>query len=280
MRVAQVIINRPAKQLHKPLSYLMPEKFGNVLPGTRVLIPLGNSREEGILIGYEELLEPPEFKLRNIVQVLDNEPWFTPEMMDTARRLNEYYLFSYGDALRLFTVNKTLKSYEAPKEEWLVVTPAFTVEQFSERKKKQRELEKYLLEVGGASKALLLAKGFSRMVIKQVSEAKGITIESRFKATKTSFDELFTEEVNIPLTDAQQAVYEPIQVVMNTYQHKTFLLHGVTGSGKTQLYLKATAKCISQDKTAIILVPEIILTDQIVRRFVETFGDEVVVFHS
>ena len=78
MRVAQVIINRPAKQLHKPLSYLMPEKFGNVLPGTRVLIPLGNSREEGILIGYEDLLEPPEFKLRNIVQVLDNEPWFTP----------------------------------------------------------------------------------------------------------------------------------------------------------------------------------------------------------
>ena len=52
--------------------------------------------------------------MRNIVQVLDNEPWFTPEMMDTARRLNEYYLFSYGDALRLFTVNKTLKSYEAP----------------------------------------------------------------------------------------------------------------------------------------------------------------------
>ena len=82
MRVAKVIINRPAKQLHKPLSYLMPEKFGNVLPGTRVLIPLGNSREEGILIGYEELLEPPEFKLRNIVQVLDNEPWFTPVLED------------------------------------------------------------------------------------------------------------------------------------------------------------------------------------------------------
>ena len=280
MRVAQVIINRPAKQLHKPLSYLMPEKFGNVLPGTRVLIPLGHSREEGILIGYDELVEPPEFNLRNIVQVLDSEPWFTPEMMDTARRLNEYYLFSYGDALRLFTVNKTLKSYEAPKEEWLVVMPEFSVAQFSERKKKQRELAKYLLEVGGASKALLLAKGYSRMVIKQVSEAKGIVVEARFKATKTTFDELLTEEVNIPLTEAQQAVYGPIQDAMNSHEHKTFLLHGVTGSGKTQLYLRATARCISQDKTAIILVPEIILTDQIVRRFVETFGDEVVVFHS
>ena len=96
----------------------MPEKFGNVLPGTRVRIPLGHSREEGSLIGYDELVEPPEFTLRNIVQVLDSEPWFPPEMRDTARRLNEYYLFSYGDALRLFPVNKTLKSYEAPKEEW------------------------------------------------------------------------------------------------------------------------------------------------------------------
>ena len=278
MRVAQVIINRPAKQLHKPLSYLMPEKFGNVLPGTRVLIPLGHSREEGILIGYDELIEPPEFTLRNIVQVLDSEPWFTPEMMDTARRLNEYYLFSYGDALRLFTVNKTLKSYEAPKEEWLVVMPEFSVAQFSERKKKQRELAKYLLEVGGASKALLLAKGYSRMVIKQVSEAKGIVVEARFKATKTTFDELLTEEVNIPLTEAQQVVYGPIQDAMNSHEHKTFLLHGVTGSGKTQLYLRATARCISQDKTAIILVPEIILTDQIVRRFVETFGARSAVF--
>ena len=160
MRVAQVIINRPAKQLHKPLSYLMPEKFGNVLPGTRVLIPLGHSREEGILIGYDELVEPPEFTLRNIVQVLDSEPWFTPEMMDTARRLNEYYLFSYGDALRLFTVNKTLKSYEAPKEEWLVVMPEFSVAQFSERKKKQRELAKYLLEVGGASKEMCIRDSY------------------------------------------------------------------------------------------------------------------------
>lgn len=280
MRVAQIIINRPAKQLHKPLSYLMPEKFGTVLPGTRVLVPLGNSREEGILIGYTELMESPEFTLRNIVQILDSEPWFTPEMMDTARRLNEYYLCSYGDALRLFTVHKTLKSYEAPKEEWLVVTPDFSVDQFSARKRKQRELASYLLEVGGASKALLLAKGYSRMVIKQVSEAYGIVVESRFKATKTVFDELLTEEYKIPLSEAQQKAYESIQYAMDHHVYQPFLLHGVTGSGKTQIYLRATARCISQDKTAIILVPEIILTDQIVRRFVETFGDEVVVFHS
>ena len=116
MRVASIIINRPTKQLHKPLSYVLPDRFGNIMPGTRVLVPLGGSREEGILVGYEELSEKPDFTLRSIIQVLDSEPWFTTEMMDTARRISQYYLCSYGDALRLFTVHKTLKSYDARRE--------------------------------------------------------------------------------------------------------------------------------------------------------------------
>ena len=280
MRVASIIINRPAKQLHKPLSYLLPEKFGDVKAGTRVLVPLGGSREEGILIGYEELLEKPNFTLRSIIDILDSDPWFTSEMMDTAKQISKYFLCSFGDALRLFTVHKTLKSYDAPKEEWLVVTADFNLDQVSPKKRKQRELATYLIEVGGAPKSLLRAKGFSYMVIKQIGEEKGIHIEKRFKDTKTAFTELLSGEESIPLTDAQMTVYEPIKTVIDLEQHETFLLHGVTGSGKTQLYLKAAARCIGKGKTAIILVPEIILTDQIVRRFVSTFGDEVVVFHS
>ena len=280
MRVASIIINRPAKQLHRPLSYLLPEKFGDVKAGTRVLVPLGGSREEGILIGYEELLEKPTFTLRSIIDILDSDPWFTREMMDTAQKISRYFLCSFGDALRLFTVHKTLKSYDAPKEEWLVVTPEFSIEQLSPKKRKQRELANYLIEVGGAPKSLLRAKGYSYMVIKQVGEEHGIHIEERFKDTKTSFTELLSGEETIPLTEAQQIVYEPIKQMMDLELYKTFLLHGVTGSGKTQIYLKAAARCIGKGKTAIILVPEIILTDQIVRRFVSTFGDEVVVFHS
>ena len=280
MRVASIIINRPAKQLHKPLSYLLPEKFGDVKAGTRVLVPLGGSREEGILIGYEELLEKPNFTLRSIIDILDSDPWFTSEMMDTAKQISNYFLCSFGDALRLFTVHKTLKSYDAPKEEWLVVTAEFNIDQVSPKKRKQRELATYLIEVGGAPKSLLRAKGFSYMVIKQIGEEKGIHIEKRFKDTKTAFTELLSGEESIPLTDAQMTVYEPIKKTIDLEQHETFLLHGVTGSGKTQLYLKAAARCIGKGKTAIILVPEIILTDQIVRRFVSTFGDEVVVFHS
>lgn len=280
MRVGQIIINRPAKQLHKPLSYLVPEKFGPIELGTRVLVPLGGSKEEGILIGYEELKEKPEFTLRPIIQVLDSDPWFTTEMMDTAERISQYYLCSYGDALRLFTIHKTLKSYDPPKEEWLIVDDSFSVDQFEPKKRKQRELAAYLVEVKGAPKSLLRAKGFSSMIIKQVSASPGVQIESRFKDTRTSYTSLFKEETDIPLTQSQQDIYEPIKRSIDERKRETFLLHGVTGSGKTQVYLKATAHCVSEGKTAIILVPEIILTDQIVQRFVETFGDEVVVFHS
>ena len=88
---------------------MLPEKFGNVKAGTRVLVSLGGGREEGIVIGYEELLEKPTFTLRSIIDILDSDPWFTREMMDTAQKISRYFLCSFGDALRLFTVHKTLK---------------------------------------------------------------------------------------------------------------------------------------------------------------------------
>ena len=103
-------------------------------------------------------------------------------------------------------------------------------------------------------------------------------LKNALKIQKTSFTELLSGEETIPLTEAQQIVYEPIKQMMDLESYNTFLLHGVTGSGKTQIYLKSAARCIGKGKTAIILVPEIILTDQIVRRFVSTFGDEVCCF--
>ena len=128
--------------------------------------------------------------MRSIIDILDSDPWFTREMMDTAEQISHYFLCSFGDALRLFTVHKTLKSYDAPKEEWLIVTSEFDIDQLSPKKRKQRELAAFLIDVGGAPKSLLRAKGYSYMVIKQVAGEKGIHIEKRFKDTKTSFKEL------------------------------------------------------------------------------------------
>lgn len=279
MRVAEVIINRPAKKMNSPFSYAVPEHLGTIMPGTRVAVPLGRTREEGILIGYRELEEVPSYQIKPIQAVLDKEPWFTPEMLATAKRLSEYYLCALSEALSLFTIDKKqLKSYERPKEQWLLVEPWFKPEHIPPKRKRQRELGFYLQELGTASVHSLQKDGFTLPVIKQVMTYEGITVEERYSKTKTKFDA--RQAKDLPLTDEQLRCYEPIQKAVLASEAGTFLLHGVTGSGKTQIYMKAAKDCLTKDKIAIVLVPEIMLTNQIVKRFVDTFGDEVVVFHS
>ena len=279
MRLGEIIINRPAKQLNKPLTYEIPDSFGDIPIGTRVAVPLGASKEEGILVGYCDI-ENPSFVIKPILAVLDPTPWFSSEMLSTARKLSEYYLCTFAEALSLFTVDKSkLKSYDRPKMEWIVPKDSFHIELFGVRKQKQRLLAKYLVEHGATSVSALRLAGFSLPVIKQVKESSHIDVEWRYAMTKTRYEEV-AGRIDIPLTEAQQSVYDPIQECIANHTNKSFLLHGVTGSGKTQVYLKAAQETIRQDKIAIILVPEIALTTQIVRRFVEKFGQEVVVFHS
>ncbi len=279
MQLGEIIINRPAKQLNKPLTYEIPESFGKVPVGTRVAVPLGASREEGILVGYSEMKEIP-FVVKPILSVLDPSPWFSSEMLATARKLSEYYLCTFAEALSLFTVDKSkLKSYDRPKIEWLVPSSSFHIGLFEPRKQKQRLLAQYLLDHGPTSVTTLRSLGFSAPVIKQVKECSHIDVELRYEMTKTRYEDKECTEP-IPLSEDQEQVYAPIHQCIHEARSETFLLHGVTGSGKTQIYLKAVQETIQQDKIAIVLVPEIALTTQIVKRFVERFGQEVVVFHS
>ncbi|MEO3947537.1 primosomal protein N' [Gorillibacterium sp. CAU 1737] len=90
----------------------------------------------------------------------------------------------------------------------------------------------------------------------------------------------FTKTTPLSLTPEQQMVYEPIRQAVVQSRSDTFLLHGVTGSGKTEVYLQAIRQCLDLDKEAIVLVPEISLTPQMVERFKGRFGDEVAVLHS
>nr|WP_275114257.1 primosomal protein N' [Veillonella magna] len=125
---------------------------------------------------------------------------------------------------------------------------------------------------------MLKEQGFSLPIIKQVSELSGVRREEKYRHTYTNYDA--REIPDIPLTTAQAKAYAPIHDAIIHRRFSSFLLHGVTGSGKTQVYIKAAAACVAENRIAVILVPEIMLTDQMVTRFVEAFGDEVVVFHS
>ncbi|MVO99232.1 primosomal protein N' [Paenibacillus lutrae] len=90
----------------------------------------------------------------------------------------------------------------------------------------------------------------------------------------------FEETKPLPLTDEQQSVYDTIAATLDRREHQVYLLQGVTGSGKTEVYLQAISRCLEQGREAIVLVPEISLTPQMVERFKGRFGDEVAVMHS
>lgn len=93
-------------------------------------------------------------------------------------------------------------------------------------------------------------------------------------------DRDFKASSAMTFTEEQQAVYDRLQHALDAYRQQTFLLHGVTGSGKTEVYLQAIQHCISQGREAIVLVPEISLTPQMVERFKSRFGSMVAVLHS
>lgn len=274
--IAQVIINRPTRQLNESFSYLVPEVFGRIPEGTRVAVPLGNQFEEGIIVGYEE---SSPYTLKPISKVLDAKPWFTEEMLLTAQKLRDYYLCSYPQALELFTIDKKgLKEYVLPQERWLLPTYIDGVEALK-GKRKQYALLQMLLEDGPMPVKRIKERGFSDSIISALLKTPFAICERREKKSKTDFKHV-TLPFNIPLNEAQQACFSPIEKAIDEGKRETFLLHGVTGSGKTQVYINAAKSCLQNNKSCLVLVPEIILTTQIVERFVAAFGDEVVVFHS
>ncbi len=275
--IAEIIINRATRQLNKILHYKIPTEFGKIPVGTRVIVPLGKSKEEGIVIGYAT---SSSFTLKPILGVLDKEPWFTEEMLNTAKKISHHYLCSYAQSLELFTIDKKgLKEYSLPKERWIRIGKEIADESLLKRKPKQFALWTFLKSAQNISVRTLKEKGFSLPVIKALIDTGYVVEEWREKETKSQFS-TFLSAFHIPLTEEQKTCFLPISMAIEEKKNKVFLLHGVTGSGKTQVYIRAAKECISLGRTCIVLVPEIILTTQIVERFVAAFGDEVVVFHS
>ncbi|MBN2908306.1 primosomal protein N' [Polycladomyces sp. WAk] len=127
---------------------------------------------------------------------------------------------------------------------------------------------------------LLSQAGATRSVVGKLVEKGWLTWEEREVYRDPYGEHAFERKPPLPLTDQQQQALDTILSALNSKKARTILLHGVTGSGKTEVYLQAIDATIRQGKQAIVLVPEISLTPQMVKRFKERFGSEVAVLHS
>ncbi|WP_053375632.1 primosomal protein N' [Paenibacillus sp. FJAT-27812] len=147
---------------------------------------------------------------------------------------------------------------------------------------KQRELLAYMLDHGGPlpMQQLLAEAGGSAASVRSLAEKGLLVIEEIEQQRDPYAGRSFERTTPLALTEGQQGVFERIARAVHAGEPQTMLLHGVTGSGKTEVYLQSIQFCLEQEKQAIVLVPEISLTPQMVERFKGRFGDAVAVLHS
>jgi primosomal protein N' (replication factor Y) len=165
---------------------------------------------------------------------------------------------------------------------WVRLIDQVDIRMIPARAKKQHEVMQYLLndlkEI--PLPTLLAATGANRQTVKALEERGMVRIEEREQYRDPYRNASFVPSVPLALTEEQQKAYETITKPIKEEQYETILLHGVTGSGKTEIYLQSIEEVLNKEKEAIVLVPEISLTPQMVDRFKGRFGDKVAVLHS
>ncbi|MCZ1267226.1 primosomal protein N' [Paenibacillus tundrae] len=176
---------------------------------------------------------------------------------------------------------KTMKSIDLAVD---VAAAEEALNSFPAKAQRQKEVLTFLLEMKEllpmAMKELLSTLQVSAATVKGLEE-KGLVATEDVEVFRDPYQgRKFRATEPLNLTDEQQHVYNNINGRLQEGRHGVFLLHGVTGSGKTEVYLQTIQRCIEQDRQAIVLVPEIALTPQMVERFKGRFGDQVAVMHS
>ena len=303
MFCVDVAINLPVKSLFKQFTYAVPEELRFLDSGWRVVVPFGAQKVEGFVVRRKELseLDPQaQEKLKNVEAALGDRPWFDDEMLSTAKWLADYYMCSLAEAMRLFVPGKTSIKRQAVKD----ANGKLLYYAYEERLKEKTVLAYKITKAGRAALALGNNKAKAQMAALAVlSESEWLTVSDLLEykvstATARTLAEkgwaeagqkrvLRNSYVNpqkrgevFTLTDEQASALEKINASVDEANGKTFLLQGITGSGKTEVYLRAAAKAVEQGKQVLMLVPEIALTAQLVKRFKAWFGDMVAVAHS
>ena len=283
--VAQVIVDVVHTNVARPFSYVVPEGT-EVSVGARVSVPLGRRRVDGIVV---ELLEnppdglPPE-KLRPIGAMLDDCPALLPPLLDLARELSAQAHCPLAETLRLM-LPAAMRTGRVKRKKELYARLADGVDgetaaQAQRRAPKRATLLRLL--AGGelrAVKELEPLVNQPREALHALEKAGLVVLEERevFRAPEGEADAAHTQPPE--WTPDQREALDTMLPALRRGEG-AFLLHGVTGSGKTEVYLAMVAETLKAGKGAIILVPEIALTPQMVRWFRARFGPETAVLHS
>ncbi len=279
---ASVALNRPVR---REFTYGVPTELeARVRPGSRVAVSFGSLRELGVVVSISSKTDVDASKVRPISRLLDDEPLVSPELVELARWIGVEYACSWGEALAAI-LPAALKSEGGRK---LVTTiravdgvGARELAEIETEQPKQHRLLRTLLDLGGAIELRDLCRQLNLSDAPARTLAKrGWVLLERVESARDPLEFAKSERVRPHKLHASQLqAVGSIVGSIEKNEHRGFLLEGVTGSGKTEVYLAAIERALELGRSAIVLVPEIALTPQTVGWFRSRF-EKVAVLHS
>jgi len=282
-----------AVHLDRTFHYRVPPRLvGQALPGHRVFVPFGHRMLTGYILGRVEGVS--DSKLKDIIDVLDPDPLWTDNELEFFRWIASYYLDPLGEVLKTALptgINLQSRKGVAGAEGQVLggknikrerfYRPVVTSEPGRQPGSKASEILDVIREAGDVPAADLRRRfGQCSPQLKRLEELGLVQVEEREIYRNPFGEETFDRDTPRVLNAQQASTLNLVTAALDNGSFKPFLLHGVTGSGKTEVYLQAIAHALEQGANALVLVPEISLTPQLVRRFRARFGSGIAVLHS
>ena len=269
--IAEVIVDIASSETDRIFDYLCDE---TIIVGSRVRAPFGNRTLPGFVMRLKETSDYPQEKLKKILPCEDELPALNAECLSLAEKISARYRVPKALSLRLFlpAEMRTGKVRELVKNYASLLLPLSELK-LAKTAKNQLGVANYLAENGKTECAYLnnlFPGGVSAL------EKKGYVRITKEQILRAPYKSVYAKEESRTLTPDQARAVKTIQTDERTVQ----LLHGVTGSGKTEIYLTLIAKCLEEGKSSIFLVPEISLTPQMLSQLRARFGKNAAILHS
>lgn len=289
-KLATILINSALQRITRPLVYEVPlHLVGEIGLGSRVLVPLGKREIEGLVVGFPP--QSPVKDLKSVLEVLDRE-FLPPSLIKLLFWISDYYLCDPGEVLPLI-LPPLLKRrgytwcWLAGKEE-TVHTDSFIcplAKEIAAYLAKQGEVSQRQLRRRWPQQDIIAAlheleeRGFIAKKHQGLGGKKKRFTSPEVKKARAEIEGENRQDTEIILTEEQKQALESIEAALEK-DCGNFLLHGITGSGKTEIYIRSIAAALRRDKGAIVLVPEHALIPQMAERLQRVFADQVVIIHG
>lgn len=267
---AQVIVDIAHSQVDKIFEYSCS---GDLAVGSRVKVPFGKTSIDGFVIGISETSEYPPEKVKPIISVFDELPALIPECFSLMERISSRFRVPKAAALRLFLPTEMRRG--TVREVYRTIAKINDISVSIPKNAQKQRLALDFLKDKREYDFTALCNTFGRGAVNALVEKGAFTTE-KIRKVRNPFTDLQKEEKEKVLTPAQSAAIANIENSVKKVQ----LIHGVTGSGKTEIYLTLIADQIAKGKTAIFLVPEISLTPQMLTQLRARFKGEAAILHS